>query len=320
MQEHKQIKTILVVRNDRFGEFLLNIPAMRALKESFPGSRIIALVDPSVRELAGCVSFIDEIMDWSAQKHSWSEKMNLINLLKKKNIDLAVMLNPSKELNICTYFARIPLRAGYSRKWGFLLNRKIKDKKHLGLKHEVEYNLELVNRAGAFTRDLSLALKVDQADAEGLLKFSSERPLVALHPWTSDPLKQWPSENFLLLAKKLLEIGNFNLVIVGGVTHSLESRMFDDLGENSINLTGKTNLRQLAALLGKCSLLISGDSGPVHLAACVGTPVLALFRTDLSGKTAKRWGPWGKGHAVIERGSLLAISVEEVFNKAKGDA
>jgi ADP-heptose:LPS heptosyltransferase len=59
-------------------------------------------------------------------------------------------------------------------------------------------------------------------------------------------------------------------------------------------------------------LLVSGDSGPVHLAAAVGTPVLALFRNDLPGKTAKRWGPWGEGHTVIEKSSLEDITVNEV--------
>jgi ADP-heptose:LPS heptosyltransferase len=61
-------------------------------------------------------------------------------------------------------------------------------------------------------------------------------------------------------------------------------------------------------------LIISGDSGPVHLACAVGIPVVALFRNDLPGKTAKRWGPWGKGCAVIEKDSLNDITVDEVLN------
>ena len=74
---------------------------------------------------------------------------------------------------------------------------------------------------------------------------------------------------------------------------------------------------ELAALLKKCKLLISADSGPVHLASAVGTPVLALFRNDIPGKCAKRWGPWGKGHSVIEKSCLSDIKVDEVFENAK---
>jgi ADP-heptose:LPS heptosyltransferase len=82
-------------------------------------------------------------------------------------------------------------------------------------------------------------------------------------------------------------------------------------------MINQTSLVELAALLKRCSLLISCDSGPMHLAASVGTPVVALFRNDLPGKTAKRWGPWGSGHTVIEKVNLLDISVDEVFEKAK---
>jgi len=79
----------------------------------------------------------------------------------------------------------------------------------------------------------------------------------------------------------------------------------------------KTTLPELAALLKRGSLVVSGDSGPMHLATAVGTPVIALFRNDLPGKTAKRWGPWGKNHIVIEKSNLNNITVDEVFSKVK---
>ncbi len=82
-------------------------------------------------------------------------------------------------------------------------------------------------------------------------------------------------------------------------------------------MVNRTTLPELAALLGRVGLLISGDSGPMHLAASTGTPVIALFRNDLPGKTAKRWGPWGSGHIVIERPDLEGITVDEVISKVK---
>ncbi len=74
---------------------------------------------------------------------------------------------------------------------------------------------------------------------------------------------------------------------------------------------------ELAALLKRCSLLISCDSGPMHLAVSVGTPVVALFRNDLPGKGAQRWGPWGEGHTVIEKGRLEDISVDELLEAVR---
>ncbi len=304
----------MAVRNDRFGEFLLNIPALRALKETFINAKLIVVVDPYVRELAEDIVFIDEIIEWSRAAHPLADKFRLFRSLKDKKIDIAVMLNPSKEFNIITSLARIPVRVGYNRKFGFLLTHKIEDQKYKGLKHEVEYNLELVGLIGAKTKDNTLLLRIN----DDLLSIDLPHNAVAIHPWTSDSVKQWPLTNFSELALRLVKELNAKVVIIGGGQGlNKSSEAFKYAGVNLMDMTGKTSLRQLAALLKKCRLLISGDSGPVHLACAAGRPVIAIFRNDIPGKTAKRWGPWGGGSRVIEKGSLLDITVDEVFNKTK---
>ena len=314
----KNIKNIIILRNDRFGEFLLNIPALRAVKETFSNANIIAVVDPYVRELAQNIAFIDEIIEWAREKHSLIEKLKLIGILKKRRIDLAIMLNPSKEFNILTYLSGIPVRLGYARKWGFLLTHKIEDKKFLGLKHEIEYNLELVALIGAQTENKTLSLKTDHDSISGLLKeydITNQDNLIAVHPFTSDPLKQWPINNFIELIKRLAR--ETKIIMVGGKEDSQKTGgLFDGLTNYGlINLFGKTTLKQLAALLAMCRLLISGDSGPVHLASCVGTPVLAIFRSDMPEKSSRRWGPLTPRSVVIEKPNLADITVDEVFNK-----
>ncbi len=315
----KAIKNILVVRNDRFGEFLLNIPAFRALKETFVNARLIAVVNSSVKELAKNISFIDEIMEWNQGRHSLLEKVNFINLLRKMKMDIAIMLNPLKDFNIFTYLAGIPIRVGYNRKWGFLLTHKIEDRKHLGLRHEIEYNLELVSLIGAGTQDKTLCLSIDDREIDDLSRdfnLKNYNNLVALHPWTSDPVKQWPYERFRELAGRLIREQGIPVVIVGGkdeLTKSMD--FFGDIEGNLINLTGKTTLIQLAALLKKCKVLISGDSGPVHLACAVGAKVLAIFRNDIPGKSPLRWRPRSKGSMVIEKSNLTDITVSEVVEK-----
>lgn len=312
--EASVVKNILVVRNDRFGEFLLNIPALRALKEKFVEAKITLVVDSYVRELAESIPFVDEVIEWGQGQHSLPEKFRFIRLIAKKNIDLAIMLNPSKELNIFTYLAGIPVRLGYARKWGFLLTHKMPDKKYIGDKHEIEYNLELVGLVGAKTQDKTLSLLID----DNLPEIEGRENLVAIHPWTSDPIKQWPKEYFAELIERLIRDLHAKVIIVGGKEELEESaRLFKDCGSALIDLTGRTTLRQLAVLLKECKLLISGDSGPVHLGVCVGTPVLAIFRNDIPGKSAKRWGPRGDKDRVIEKNNLCDITVEEVLNKAK---
>lgn len=319
--DSKTIKNILMVRNDRFGEFLLNIPAMQAIKETFTNAKLTVIINPYVRELAKGIPFIDEMIEWSQEDHSLTAKLKLMRLLKKRNIDIAVMLNPSKEFNILTYLSGIPVRVGYDRKWGFLLTHKMKDKKYLGQKHEIDYNLELVSLIGAKTQDKTLSLIIENDVIKNICQeFNIENNdnFVALHPWTSDPIKQWPLDNFRALAQRLIEKLGIKLVIIGGKEESVKSlEYFNNQGNNPINLTGKTTLKQLAALLRRCKLLISCDSGPVHLASCVGIPVIAIFRSDIPGKNSVRWGPRSYGSIVIEKPNLSDISIEEVFQKAK---
>jgi len=320
--DHKRIKKILVVRNDRFGEFLLNIPALRALRETFVQAEITAVVAPNVRELTEYIPYIDKAVQWGIKRHSLPERLGLIRALKAKAIDMAVMLNPSKEFNMFTYISGIPVRVGYDRKFGLLLTHKIQDIKYLGQKHEVEYNLDLVGLVGAKTEDKSLTLAIEGNGAiDGFLSdcdMRNDTILIALHPWTSDPIKQWPLEKFRELSVRLLNNPVVKVIIVGGKDELIGSReLFVSFDKRLIDTTGKTTLKQLAALLKRCRLLVSGDSGPAHLASAVGTPVIAIFRNDIPAKCAKRWGPWGKGNFVIEKSRLSDISVDEVLSKVK---
>ncbi len=297
---------ILIVRNDRFGEFLLNIPAVSALKKAYPQARLVLAVNPEVYELASAVECVDEAVVWNEQFRKG---------LRKQKFDACVVLNPSKEAHWACFWAGIPARAGYDRKWGFLLTHKLKDTKYQGARHEVEYNLELVSLIGASAFD-----KIPKINVDGnLFKELAGEKIAAIHPFTSDPVKQWPVERFMELAQRIVWELGVKVILVGRDRGQSPSGTVPSVTAPSgtIDLINKTSLVELAALLKHCSLLISCDSGPMHLAASVGTPVVALFRNDLPGKTAKRWGPRGEGHIVIESGSLADISVEDVFNKAR---
>lgn len=312
------INNILAVRTDRFGEFLLNIPAFRALKRKFPQAKLSLVVNPYVRQLAECIDCVDEIIPWENKKHNLWQLFVFSRQLKKKKIDLCVIFNPLKEFNIISFLAGIPLRLGYSRKWGFLLTHKIKDLKYLANKHEVEYNLDLVKLIGANGAPRDLYLKALNDTISELPQETDLNNSVAIHPWASDPRKLWPGHKFLLLAQRLSKELNLSVIFIGGKENLEDSlKLLKLLNGKIINLTGKTSLKELSAVLKKCRLLISADSGPVHLASCVNTPVVALFRNDLAGKSATRWGPRSKGSIVLENKNLGDISVEEVFLKAK---
>jgi ADP-heptose:LPS heptosyltransferase len=320
----KDKKNILVIRNDRFGEFLLNIPAIKALKQRFPASRIVLAVDPYVEPLAKAVPYVDEVVPWKSGKHGIFDTIAFSRKLKRYGFDMAFVMNPSKDSNLALFMAKIPERFGYARKWDFLLTKTIKDRKAGEEKHEVEYNLDLVALVGAATDDKSISLNIPKTgfanpgmERISIPGLSDGKKPIAIHPWTSDEVKQWPVERFRELALRIAKELGREVVIVGAGTGLGKSEQFNYLHDKISNMTGKTTLPELAQVLKESALLISCDSGPVHLAACVQTPVIALFRNDIKGKGPKRWGPWGKGNVVIEKARLSDITVDEVIRQIK---
>jgi len=223
MIDKEKIKNILAIRNDRFGEFLLNIPAMRALKERYPQARLSLAVNQGVCELAGAVECVDEAVAWDEIKKN----------LKKHKFDLCVILNPTKEAHWACFRAGIPVRVGYDRKWGFLLTHKLKDTKHQGIRHEVDYNLELVDLIGAKTLDKTIRIKVN----DNLFKEFIGQKVVAIHPFTSDPVKQWPVERFMELARRAAREMEAKVVIVGRAEDQNIKA-----GDGIINMVNKNSL------------------------------------------------------------------------------
>lgn len=318
-----KINKILIVRNDRFGEFLLNIPAISAIRRNFPQAAITLVVKPSVKELAIRIPGIDFVLTWDSHtRHTLKEKLIFLRELKTNKFDLALMLNPSKEFNVLTFLCGIPLRLGYNRKLGFLLNLRIEDVKNQGLKHEVDYNLDLVRALGipdTAQEDAKFALEISERDisdrAANRLK-TCNNDFIVLHPWASNQEKEWPLAKFRELALELIKNFRKKIVLVGGIEEA--RRAGDFLNQPDIvNLAGMTSLIDLAAILKKSCLLVTNDSGPMHLACIMKTPVLAIFRKYPLGVSARRWGPIGENNLVIENEVIGNISVSEVLNGAK---
>lgn len=311
-------RNILAIRNDRFGEFLLNIPAFKAVKQTYPQAKLTVVVNPYVQEIAQCLDCIDKVITWENKKHSFSEIIQFSGQLRKKKFDTCIILNPSKEFNIISMLAGIPVRIGYDHKWAFLLTNRLSDKKYIGDKHETEYNLDLVAIIGAKIKDNTLSLNIPDAIIAELPILTEAENYVVIHPYTSDRIKQWPIERFAELAEKLIHTLNLKVILIGGKEElTVYGTAMFDKNSHLINLTGKTSLKELAMVLKKSRLLISADSGPVHLASCAGIPVIAIFRNDMREKSALRWGPLSKGSCVLEKSNLSDITVEEVFDKAK---
>ena len=315
-----RLTRLLFIRTDRLGETLLNLPAAVAAKRACPGATLSLLVHPALAPLLAHAPEVDEILTYTDTAGTWLGRAGQLSWrLRKYRFDLAVVSNPKKELHVAVWLARIPVRVGYDRKWGSLLTHRLRDRKALGERHEVEYNQELLHALGlpceipewqfpALTHERSELFQL--LEQHGVV---AARPYIVIHPWTSNPAKQWPSDRYRALIDQVTGSLGVQVVVVGGQDEVRKSGGVLSPGSRVANLVGRTSLTQLAALLQCATLIVSNDSGPMHLAAAVGTRTIALFGAPTRATGPVRWGPWGKGHRVVWKPSMDAITVEEVL-------
>jgi heptosyltransferase-2 len=221
--------------------------------------------------------------------------------------------------------AGIPYRLGYkNNKYGFLLTHPLKDTRHLGQQHEAEYCMDVLKAIGVENKDLDIFVPVQKDAKAWAQNWKQENNLkpnefIAIHPGASDPAKCWPAENFSKLIDCLAEQYGLKIVLIGAVpTISIAQDILRQSRKSSqvLNMTGKTTLAQTVSLLRRARLLISNDSGPVHLAAGVGTPVISLFMHDQPGINAERWRPLGPKGFILKLNTAGSISVDEVLKLA----
>lgn len=314
-------RNVLYIRTDRLGETLLNLPAAAALRAALPGAMLTLLINDALAPLLSRLPWVDAVIAAPPGPGAlwWTRAFRLAARLRRRRFDLVIISNAMKELHVAAWLAGIPLRVGYDRKWGGLLTHRLSDRKALGDRHEVEYNLDLV-------RALKLPASVppwrfprlerEQADVLQRLEqqgVQPSEPFVAVHPWTSNPHKRWPADRYAALMRRMAERLPARIVVVGEPEARTQVSAVLPAGAPIAELAGRCSLIELAALLQRARLVVSNDSGPVHLAAAVGTPTVVLFGASEPSAGPVRWGPWGSGHTVIWKPSMDAISVEEVF-------
>ncbi len=306
----KPYKRILIVRTDRIGDVLLSTPVIKALRDAYPNAYIAMMVAPQAREIVEGNPYLDEtiIYDKSSAQKGLSGTLRFTRMLKGKKFDLALVLHPANRAHLAVFLAGIPRRIGYDRKLGFLLTDRVKHAKQLGEKHESDYALDLVRFLGVEPGEKKLHMpvsKISQEWAQEVLTgqgVGNQDKLLAIHPAASCPSKIWPPERFAEAADKLADKYGFRILIISAgkdipLAHNLERRLVHPV----INLAGKTSVSQLAGILKKCALFISNDSGPVHIAAAVGTPVISIFGRNQAGLSPRRWGPLGEKSTALHK-------------------
>lgn len=337
-----KFKRIVILRTDRIGEVLLSTVAVDAVKRQYPGSKVYFVTSSYSEPLLSDREDIEEVFlaDTFTRRGWILRAIALAGALRPCRFDAAIVLNPSKMLHLACFMAGIKIRAGYSRKWGSLLNRKAADKRDQGLKHEIEYTLDLLKLIGIELEPFSPTLRASEKSCrsvEAILKdkgYRQDRPLIAVHPGSSNPAKLWPSAKFARLIRSIKKDLDCDVAVLGsGGEREVTASVIKESASEAIDLGGILDLKGLAALLSRASLYIGNDNGPMHMAAALGVPVIAVFGRNIPGVGPVRWGPWGEKHTVFHKDPgcdpcydtkcpynfkcLDNIGVEEVLEAAK---
>jgi len=304
MKTPKIFQNILIVRTDRIGDVVLTTPAIKALRHEYPAARISILVTPQTLDLVRGNPYLDEILvdDRTGHNKDLFGFLRLARQIRLKQFDLAIILHTKRRYNLACYTAGVPCRLGYkNNKFGSLLTHPLKDVRHLGKKHEAEYCMDVLKAIGIEGSDLDILVPLQKEAEDWAAHWMQENNLrpnevIVIHPGASDPAKCWSVVNFALLMDRLVERYTLKIVLIGAPSAvPVAAAILSQTRRSSqfLDLTGKTSLAQMVSVLRHSRLLISNDSGPVHVAAGVGISVISLFLRDQPGINAQRWQPLG---------------------------
>jgi heptosyltransferase-2 len=264
------------------GDAVMATPALMAIRAAFPGAHVTGVANPLVAELFTYHPGCDQVIAYD--KGSCHGRLRsfwqFCRELRRERFDLAILLQNAFEAAGMAVLAGIPRRAGYcSDGRGLLLTHGVPavDKKH-GL-HHVDYYLHLLRQLGitADNRSLCLALTLEEQQRAGALLGAGE--WLAINPGASyGAAKRWLPERFAAVADALAADYGMNVVLTGGPgEREIGADIERGMHTPPLNLIGRTSVRELMAVLARCRLVVTNDSGPMHIAAAFGIPLVAIF-------------------------------------------
>jgi len=288
---------ILVMQTAFLGDSLLTLPLLRRLKEILPHATVTVLTLAKTADIFRGTPWVDEVLidDKRGVHGGLTGPWKIAAELDKRGFDLAIIPHRSFRSALIARLADIPRRVGFDSSAGsFLLTDAVPFSWQM---HDLERNLSLTLPLGAGAAPSSGEERyvAPPAMTAKLAALLPPGPLAGVHPGSAWATKRWLPERFAELCVRLKADGLTPVLVGGPDDKALGERIARECG--ALNLVGLTGLEDLKALMGRLSLFVTNDSGPMHLAAASGVPVVAIF-----GATTRELGffPYGPGHRVVE--------------------
>ncbi len=279
---------ILVIKFSSLGDVILSTAAIKAIKQKFIGKyKLSVLVGNDSKEVLLSSPHVDELLvcDFKNKDKGILGFCGLAHMLIKRNFDMVIDLQNNRRSHILAYLSMSLNRYGYdNKKLAFLLNHRIKN--DLAPLDPVSHQFKILNMLDIPLKDCRLQLWPSEADKRYIDEFFASQWLISnqkivginLNASVKWVTKSWPLPYFIKLCEELSR-RDIRVIITGTQQDAASANVLANAVKNSkfINACGKTTVNQLACLIKKCNVYISADSAPLHIAASVGVPLVALF-------------------------------------------
>jgi heptosyltransferase-2 len=297
--EHEEPSSIIIRMPNWLGDVVMATPVLSALRERFPKAHIVLMISSQLAPLFEKDPRVNEIFAFTRPSGFLRriEARQIITRIREGKYDLGLLLTNSFSSAWWFYRGQVKKMVGYGRP--FLVNNNASFPKNYEKQHLVHSYLQLLEKIGIPFKERRPELFLSREERElaaSKMKSLGGQIVIGVNPGAAyGSAKCWPKERFRALAKHLLEDPRILLLFFGDRTAaSLIEEITRGLPNRVINMAGRTNLRELVALISACDLFLTNDSGPMHVAAALKVPLLALFGSTSDVMT----GPYKEGRVI----------------------
>ena len=312
----------------------MTTPAMGVVRKAFPGAQITLLANPAVAELFKEHASCDKIIVWDKKKlHKGTTGLpRFSRKLRRESFDLAILFQNAIEAAIMVWLARVPRRVGYRTDGRRLfLNCGVAVGPEQRRLHHVDYYLHMLGQAGIVAEPGPLSLSCAPEEIAAARERLGEGDWIAINPGAAyGSAKRWLPERFAHAANQIYLEYKTPLLLLGGPAEaSVGKQISEKINVPHRNLVGKTSIRELMAVLSLCRLLLTNDSGPMHIATALNVPVVALFgptdhtTTSPVGRLAEivknevECAPCLSRHCPTDHRCMTGITVDQVMESIR---
>lgn len=284
----KGIERVLIRGTNWIGDVVMTLPAVAAIRKTWPRARISVLAKPWVAEVYRLSPDVDDVILFQEPgRHAGIRgKIRLAGELRGGGFDCAILLQNAIEAAILARMAGIPLRAGYNSDGrGWMLTHSVRRTKEIRRIHQIDYYLEMVRALGCMSAGREVRLRPGTAYSDRTERLfagfgiAENLPLIGIAPGAAyGPAKKWFPERFAAVADRLkTEFGAQVILFGSDGDRQSTAEVQKNARQPLIDVAGKTDLTEAIALISRCSLFLSNDSGLMHIAGALGVPTIAVF-------------------------------------------